>query len=153
MQQAADYNAQMPPQSYANHAHRPVWTAAAFACVLVSIAGFVLRWRTVGGAWTSAAGLAGLIGAVLILIYISRLYITRLQDRIIRLEMRVRCAGLLTPEQQRTLQGLDLRRTAALRFASDEEIPALLDRAVRDSLTPDQIKRAVRRWVPDLDRT
>jgi hypothetical protein len=143
----------MPPQSYANHAHRPVWTVLAFACVLVSIAGFVLRWRTVGGAWTSAVGLAGLIGAVLILVYISRLYITRLQDRIIRLEMRVRCAALLTPEQQRALQGLDLRRTAALRFASDDELPALLDRTVRDSLTPDQIKRAVKNWVPDLDRT
>ncbi len=143
----------MAPQSYANHAHRPVWTVVAFACVLVSVAGFVLRWRTVGGAWTSAVGLTGLVGAVLVLIYISRLYITRLQDRIIRLEMRVRCAAFLTPGQQRTLQGLDLRRTAALRFASDEELPALLDRTVRDSLTPDQIKRAVKSWMPDLDRT
>jgi hypothetical protein len=30
---------------------------------------------------------------------------------------------------------------------------ALLDRTVRDSLTPDQIKRAVKTWVPDFDRT
>ena len=101
----------------------------------------------------SAVGLAGLVGAVLVLTYISRLYITRLQDRIIRLEMRVRCAVFLTPGEQRTLQGLDLRRTAALRFESDEELPALLDRTVRDSLTPDQIKRAVKSWVPDPDRT
>ena len=143
----------MSVQSYANHAHRPTWTAVAFACVLVSIAGFVLRWRAVGVAWTEAIGIAGLIAAVLVLIYISRLYITRLQDRIIRLEMRVRCAGFLTPEQQRALQGLDLRRTAALRFASDGELPALLDRTLRESLTPDQIKRAVTTWVPDHDRT
>ena len=125
----------------------------ALVCVLVSTAGFVLRWRAVGGAWTEAIGIAGLIAAVLVLIFISRLYTTRLQDRIIRLEMRVRCAAFLTPEQQRALQGLDLRRTAALRFASDAELPALLERTLRESLSPDQIKRAVTTWVPDLDRT
>jgi hypothetical protein len=98
-------------------------------------------------------GLGGLTAAVGVLIGISRTYTTRLQDRIIRLEMRVRCAPFLTSEQQRSLLALDLRRIAALRFASDEEIPALLDRTVRDSLTPDQIKRAVKTWIPDFDRT
>jgi uncharacterized protein DUF6526 len=32
-------------------------------------------------------------------------------------------------------------------------LPALLERAARESMTPDGIKRAVRNWVPDYDRT
>jgi hypothetical protein len=143
----------MSSQNYANHTHRPRLTAVAFLCALISAAGFSLAWRTHGAPPTLLAGVAGLVGAVILLVLISRVYVTRLQDRIIRLEMRVRGAALLTPEQQRLLNGLDLRRTAALRFASDEELPDLLDRTVRESLTPDQIKRSVRNWVPDLDRT
>jgi Family of unknown function (DUF6526) len=139
----------MRSQSYENHAHRPTLTVVAGAFLLVAIVGFVMRSR--GGG--SVVGLGGLTAAVGVLIRISRTYTTRLQDRIIRLEMRVRCAPFLTSEQQRALLALDLRRIAALRFASDEEIPALLDRTVRDSLTPDQIKRAVKTWVPDFDRT
>jgi hypothetical protein len=84
---------------------------------------------------------------------ISRLYITRLQDRIIKLEMRVRTAELLTRDQQRALFGLTTKQIAALRFASDQELPALVERAVREHLTPADIKRAVKTWTPDYDRT
>ena len=147
------HNSVVSSQNYANHAHRPTMTVLAGACLLVAITGFVMQWRRVGGMSASGIGLAGLTAAVALLVSMSRQYTTRLQDRIIRLEMRVRCAPFLAPEQQRALQALDLRRIAALRFASDEEIPSLLDRAVRDALSPDQIKRSVKNWVPDLDRT
>ena len=127
-------------------------TVAAFACIVVAITGFVMEWRA-GGSRPLALGLAGLTAAVIVLTSISRVYTTSLQDRIIRLEMRVRCAALLTPAELDTLMALDLRRIAALRFASNQEIPALLERAVRESLTADQIKRAVKNWVPDYNRT
>jgi hypothetical protein len=143
----------MLSQSYANHTHVPKLTMLAWLFVLIGSAGFVLGRRAIGGGWTFALGLGGLTAAVIVLIWISRRYTTRLQDRIIRLEMRVRCAAFLTPAELRTLQSLDLRRIAALRFASDEELPALLDRAVLESLAPDEIKRAVKTWVPDVDRT
>ena len=70
-----------------------------------------------------------------------------------QLLVRVRAASLLTPEQQRLLGQLDNKRIAALRFASDAELPALLERAVREKLPPKEIKRAVRSWTPDNDRT
>jgi hypothetical protein len=41
----------------------------------------------------------------------------------------------------------------ALRFASDQELPALVERADREHLSPDQIKRDIKNWVPDPDRT
>jgi hypothetical protein len=97
--------------------------------------------------------MAGLIGAVVALLWISRRYVTRLQDRIIKLEMQIRCATLLTAPQQRLLAGLTNKQRVALRFASDEELAALLERASRESMAPDDIKRAIRTWVPDLDRT
>jgi hypothetical protein len=45
------------------------------------------------------------------------------------------------------------KHVVALRFASDAELPALLDRAVRERLSPADIKRAVTSWTPDFDRT
>jgi hypothetical protein len=148
------YNHRMSTQSYSNHPHRPVMTVAAAALTLVALAGAVLSWRGTGAAgWTRGMFDAGVIGALLVLVSISRVYITRLQDRIIRLEMRVRAAALLTPDQQRLLGGLDVKRVAALRFAADDELPLLVERTSRESLRPDEIKRAIRSWVPDLERT
>jgi uncharacterized protein DUF6526 len=94
-----------------------------------------------------------LCAAVLVLLQISRRYTTRLQDRIIKLEMRVRTASYLTPDQQRLFAQLHNKQIAALRFASDDELPALLERSVREKLPPKEIKRAVKNWTPDLDRT
>jgi len=60
---------------------------------------------------------------------------------------------LLSPAQQATLARLATPQIIALRFASDSELPALVERADRDRLTADQIKRAITTWVPDFDRT
>src|SRR5262249_26986061 len=97
--------------------------------------------------------LLALCGAVIVLLQISRRYTTKLQDRIIKLEMRVRTAPFLTPEQQRLFAQLDNKQIAALRFACDAELPALLERGVREKLPPKEIKRSVKNWTADLDRT
>ena len=140
-------------QNYEHHVYRPVATGVGYLFVLVAIAGFTLQWLQIGGAWTYVVGIAGLIGAQIALLYISRAYIVRLQDRIVKLEMKVRAKALLTPEQQQMLSRLTNKQIAALRFASDEELPALVQRASREQMTPDAIKRAVKNWVADLDRT
>jgi hypothetical protein len=138
-------------QSYKNHAHRPVLTGVGFVFAIVALVQFARLWSVLGRA--TSIGLLALCAAVLVLLQISRRYTVRLQDRIIKLEMRVRTASFLTPDQQRLLGQLDNKQIAALRFASDAELPALLERAVRDKLPPRDIKRAVKTWVPDLDRT
>jgi hypothetical protein len=143
----------MVTQTYATHRHQPRLTGAGFLLVLISIVALTLRWFEIGGRAMFAAGLAALIGAVIVLLLISRLFITRLQDRIIKLEMRVRAAQLLSPQQQAALSRLSRPQIVALRFASDPELPALLERAEREHLTGDQIKRAIKNWVADLDRT
>ena len=73
-----------------------------------------------------------------------------LQDRIVRLEMRFRyhtLTGQLLQEDQ-----LSLQQILALRFASDEELPELLQRAINEKLSPDDIKKAVKNWQGDYMR-
>ena len=140
-------------QTYETHRHNPQMTGIGFLFVVIAIVAFALRWFEIGGRLAFAAGLAALIAADVVLLSISRAYTTRLQDRIIKLEMRLRCASLLSPAQQAILSGLPKDRVIALRFASDAELPALLDRAKQEQLSADQIKRSIKSWVPDLDRT
>ena len=140
-------------QSFENHVHRPVRTVIGYLFLLIALVAFALRWFGIRGRGSFAIGLFALCASVAMLLWISRSYTTRLQDRIIKLEMRVRTAALLTQEQQRLLGQLDNKQIAALRFASDAEMAALLERAVREKLQPKEIKRAVKSWTPDLDRT
>jgi Family of unknown function (DUF6526) len=143
----------MATQTFATHRHNPKLTGLGGALLLVAMIAFALAAFDVGGRWLVAVGVAAMIGVDAVLLTISRTYVTKLQDRIIRLEMTLRCARFLSPAQQNSLSLLALPQLVALRFASDDEIPALLERAERDRLAPDDIKRAIRNWVPDLMRT
>ena len=143
----------MATQTYDNHRYNPKLTGVGFMLVLVAIVSLALRWFGIGGRVMFAAGLAALIAANLVLLAISRAYTTKLQDRIIRLEMRMRCAQFLSAAQMAALSRISMPQLVALRFASDGEVPALLERAEREGLTNDQIKRAIKNWIPDWDRT
>jgi hypothetical protein len=138
-------------QSYAHHAHHPVPTYVATVLALAALA-------CVAGAWwfdwnTRDAGITLLALSLFPLIAISRWYVVRLQDRIIQLEMQVRCARVLPAGEDELLLQLSPKQVVALRFASDDELGELLHRAVREQMTPDAIKRAVRQWRPDYLRT
>jgi hypothetical protein len=138
-------------QSYAKHAHHPIPTYVASVFTLLAILNLIGAWLF--GWATRDAGMVSLSFAVAALVSMSRWYIVRLQDRIILLEMKVRGAELLTPEQEAALASLRPKQIVALRFASDGELPALVERAARENLTPDQIKRDVKRWRADNLRT
>ena len=94
-----------------------------------------------------------LVLAMFVVGWISRLYIVRLQDRIIMLEMKVRAAEILPAGQDAQVAKLSKQQIVALRFASDEELGALLERAVRENMDPKDIKAAIKTWRPDLYRT
>jgi hypothetical protein len=136
------------PQNYANHAHRPLATAVAGVFTMAAFAVFaVMAFRQ--PSLEAAAGLLLSCG-VMALVVISRTYTVRLQNRIIRLEMQLRLERLGRAGE---FARLSMPQIAALRFASDAEMPALLNRAVAENLTADQIKRAVTDWQPDYFRT
>ena len=71
------------------------------------------------------------------------------QNRIVRLEMRLRYYQLTQKRFEPLEQQLSFNQIAALRFASDEELPDLIRRAINESLPPKDIKQAIKNWIPD----
>ena len=141
----------MAEQSFQNHTHRPTQTALAGLFALLALI-FMIRTMFFGRDMRDWAILSAIL-AVWVLVAISRTYTVRLQDRIIMLEVKVRAAELLNAGQDAQLAKLSSKQIAALRFASDEEFGALLDRAVRENLSSKDIKAAIKTWRPDLYRT
>lgn len=142
----------MSAQTYATHAHRPLPTLAAAVFWLLTVAGVALCWLGY-----DRVGEPLMVGSLLLcllcLISIGRIYTTALQDRIIVLEERLRAERLLTPTQVALWETLHVKQVVALRFASDPEFAALLDRTAKESLPPRAIKQAIRTWRPDTRRT
>ena len=141
----------MAEQSYQSHAHQP--TAAYVAMVFALVALVLLIGQSFFGWDTANWTMAALLGAVMALSGISRWYIVKLQDRIIMLEMKVRAAEVLPAGQDALLAKLSPKQIAALRFAPDDELGPLLERAARENLSPKDIKASIRTWRPDLHRT
>ena len=136
-----------PQQTYATHRQSArLWLVAALTSLLGFVAIVVATFQQPG---LLTVGLLLMSFALMCAVLMARGYALRNQDRIIRLEMQIRLARLgLAPEYDR----LSLRQLVALRFASDAELPPLLQRAVAENLSPDQIKRAVTNWQGDYHR-
>jgi hypothetical protein len=140
----------MAEQSFQSHAHRPVHTTVVGVLALVALVLIVMQ---MSGYQTRDWAVLFTILAVFELGWISRVYTVKLQDRIIMLEMKVRAAELLPSGADAQLARLSAKQIVALRFASDDEFGALLDRAARENLAPKDIKAAIKSWRPDLHRT
>jgi hypothetical protein len=74
------------------------------------------------------------------------------QNRIVRLEMRLRYFELTQKRFEPAEARLSFQQIAALRFASDEELISLLEKTINENLSPDTIKRSIKNWQPDLMR-
>jgi Family of unknown function (DUF6526) len=76
----------------------------------------------------------------------------RAQDRIIRLEERLRLAALLPAADRAHIDELSIKQLIALRFASDAELPALVHKTLTQNLEPKAIKESITNWRPDYNR-
>jgi len=138
----------MKTQNFANHTYFPTMTPVAGLPAIVAL--LLFGFGAFRHPSPQAFGLIFLAFSAIVLAGISRAYTVRLQDRIIRLEMQLRL--------ERLGKGFEFARLTtpqliALRFASDGELPELVDRALTQKLARDQIKRAISDWQPDLYRT
>ncbi|WP_263368611.1 DUF6526 family protein [Edaphobacter bradus] len=76
----------------------------------------------------------------------------KLQDRVIRLEERLRLAALLPAADLAHVGELTCQQLIALRFASDAEIPALVHKTLTQGLEPKAIKESITNWRADYHR-
>ena len=80
----------------------------------------------------------------------SRVMALAVQDRVIRLEMRLRMRELLPDDLQSRIPGLTRQQLVGLRFACDAELPELVRRVLAGSLkTSTDVKKAVQTWEAD----
>ena len=135
-------------QTYANHVYRATAWTITWAIGLISL--LVLVFDAYDERTYVSFALVALAGTVLSALSLVRVFALRLQNRIIRLEMQVRLARL---GREQDLRKLAMRQIVALRFASDAELPALIDRTMSENLPADAIKRAVQDWQGDHLRT
>ena len=88
--------------------------------------------------------------ALLLLALLSRSQVVTVQDRVIRLEMRLRLRAALPPDLQPRINELTVRQLVPLRFASDAELPALVRDVLDGRLTKSSdIKKQVKNWQAD----
>ena len=142
----------MPPQAaqtFENHArYVPLYHGALFGILTVNLVWSVIRIIRRPSVETGVALLMAL--AFLLLFYYARRFALTLQDRLIRLEMRLRLAKVLPADLSQLIGELTVSQLIGLRFASDEELPELIRKVLTGKITDrTAIKRMVRNWQAD----
>lgn len=86
---------------------------------------------------------------VMIPVFKLRLYPLKVQDRVIRLEERMRLQALAPTEWHTQIYRLSEDQLIGLRFAADDEVVELAKQALEHNLTRKQIKERIKDWRPD----
>ena len=144
--------AERTPQSYANHTKLdpPFHFVLLPTLLLLSILTItnVIRHYDVLTAWILVVGMLALVNVS----FRTRIYSLKVQDRLIRLEERLRLSSILSEPLRSRIGELTESQLVAIRFAPDAEVPALVQKALAESLKNRDIKRAIVAWRADYFR-
>lgn len=142
----------MPTQTYATHRRwLPIWHFFAMPVTTINVLVQAARAYKYGGAgrwWDVLQAIA-----IMLAVYASRTMVLAVQNRVVRDLMRLRLQAVLAgPARDRILE-LSTSQLIGLRFASDPELPALVDRCLAGELpNAEAVKKAIVVWRPDEDR-
>jgi hypothetical protein len=139
------------PQTLANHAKfDPMFhfflAPVLLACFIASVV-FLFHGINALRIWFAVLSLAAFL-----LCFKTRVYALKVQDRVIRLEERLRLSALLSETLRSRIPELTEQQLVALRFAADTEVPSLVEKTLRENLEPKAIKKAIQNWRPDYWR-
>lgn len=140
----------MPEQSFEKHSrYIPGFHFVAFPILLVNFVFSLYLTYTQDFSKTSIWNVFVALALVLVAWYSRTMPLTA-QDRIIRLEERMRLQEKLPAELRARAAEINPRHLVGLRFASDEELPDLAQRCLNGEFkTSTDVKRAIRNWRPD----
>lgn len=144
------------PQNFQNHAviSKP-FLVVLFLLLVSAVMALVASWRMGFQLGPVLLTLAVAINSVCTIVgfFLARINTTKLQDRVIRTEMRLRLERILPPALKPKINELTVPQLIGLRFASDEEMPELMEKVLREKITKvTPIKQLVKNWVPDHHR-
>src|SRR5882672_3413038 len=140
------------PQNFANHTRwHPPFHFFVLPVMLInffwSVVEFV-RAPGINSGWWVVVSLALAMLALFV-----RSYSTRLQDRIIRLEEKLRHQQILSPAILQETSALTTPQVIALRFAGDDEVAELVGAILAGNLArPKEVKQAIKNWRADTFR-
>ena len=137
------------PQDFKTHRRwQPMWH---FFALPVLVANIIMVARHVWGQpglWSYWQVVVAL--ALAIAVFAARTQTLIVQDRLIRLEMRLRMNEVLPAPLAKRVNELSARQLVGLRFAGDAELQALVERCLSGELATDEaVKKQVRDWQPD----
>jgi Family of unknown function (DUF6526) len=143
--------AEKVPQSFANHTRFDppfhFFVLPVFAITVIIAIVHLVMHPSLHAAWLVVFTLAAFTA-----VGKARAYALKVQDRVIRLEERLRLAILVDKPLRAHITDLSEAQLVGLRFASDAELPALAARALSEKLSKVEIKKAVSQWRPDYWR-
>lgn len=111
-------------KAFTTEADKAIWWAFAIVLIIIAWLSFMLRQH----------------------------YALTLQNRLVRMEMRHKYFVLTGKDFEPLEKQLSFGQMAALRFAPDEELLPLIDRALKENLSPDSIKKSIKNWKADSRR-
>lgn len=140
----------MSEQNFKNHVRFvPLYHFFALPMLVVNFGWSIYRWIAAG---FSISGLEWVLtsAALFFGVVYPRLFALNVQDRVIRLEERLRYERVLPEELRWRADELTVDQLVSLRFASDEELEKLMRKVLDGKLTERKaIKRLIKNWRPD----
>ena len=143
----------MAEQNFANHGKIfPPFHYFVLPIVIANFIWSIVRLKPLG--YSPYAFFSVLVALALVVGFTSaRIFALTAQDRVIRLEERMRYQRLLPADLQPRIEEFTLAQLVSLRFASDAELPALARKVLDEKLNDRKaIKRLVKNWKPDYLR-
>jgi len=143
----------MNEQNLKNHTKFvPAFHFFVLPILVINLGSSIYRIIRVGFSFASVFGVL-LAVALLLLALFARLFALKVQDRVIRLEERLRYERVLPDELRRRADELTVNQFVSLRFASDAELPQLMRKVLDDKLDKRKtIKQLIKGWKPDYSR-
>jgi Family of unknown function (DUF6526) len=143
----------MAEQNFANHRRTfPLFHLFVMPVMVINFFWTIYRWWKTGfslGGFESVLLAAGLVGGFLA----ARMMALTVQNRVIRLEERLRYERVLPTDLKARIPELTVAQVVSLRFASDAELPTLARKVLDDKMTERKaIKQMVKSWRPDFLR-